>query len=184
MRISGSNLAYFIKNTTFNGFNQKYRVDTRGEVKTDYVVLDSDGKGSQLYQAYMVDLKEGVLRFAGRSINFPGGSPPPSDSSCWFDENDICTGGMRLRGLHVCLPVFTTITCYFYVLALIHCPNFSPSGVEVMYIIIVLAIILSLAIGGFIISLYVRYGTQTQYDLLYVRIIMFEVSLFFSVNYF
>ncbi|KAM6933933.1 retinal guanylyl cyclase 2 [Xenentodon cancila] len=125
MRLSGSNLAYFIKNTTFSGFNQKYKVDTRGEVKTNYVILDSDRKGSQLYQAYIVDLEAGLLRFAGRSINFPGGSPPLPDSRCWFDENTICTG-----------------------------------GVEVMYIIIVLGVILSLAIGGFVISLYVRRRLQ------------------------
>ncbi|XP_061574875.1 retinal guanylyl cyclase 2 [Cololabis saira] len=125
MRLSGSNLANFIKNTTFSGFNQKYQVDTRGEVKTNYVILDSDGKGSQLYQASTVDLEAGLLRFAGRSINFPGGSPPPPDSSCWFDETTICTG-----------------------------------GVEVMYIIIVLGVILSLAIGGFIVSLYIRRRLQ------------------------
>ncbi|XP_072247867.1 retinal guanylyl cyclase 2 [Leuresthes tenuis] len=125
VQLSGSNLAYFTKNTTFNGFNQKVEVDSSGEVQTNYIILDSEGKGSQLYQAYMVDLKSGVLRFAGRSINFPGGSPPPADSRCWFDENAICTG-----------------------------------GVEVTYIIIVLAVVLSLAVGGLIISLYVRRRLQ------------------------
>lgn len=96
MRLSGSNLAYFTRNTTFSGFNQKVRVDTGGDVMTNYVILDSSG--SQLYQTYLVDLTSGVLRFAGRSIHFPGGSPPPSDSSCWFDKNGVCTGGKR----HVC----------------------------------------------------------------------------------
>uniref|UniRef100_A0A3Q2GNU0 Guanylate cyclase n=1 Tax=Cyprinodon variegatus TaxID=28743 RepID=A0A3Q2GNU0_CYPVA len=95
MRLSGSNLAYFTKNTSFNGFNQKVQVDSSGEVKTNYVVLDSDKRSSQLYQAYYVDLKAGVLRFAGRSIHFPGGSPPTADSRCWFDKNVICTGGER-----------------------------------------------------------------------------------------
>ncbi|XP_054884667.1 retinal guanylyl cyclase 2 [Poeciliopsis prolifica] len=125
VHLSGSNLAYFSKNTSFNGFNQKVLVDTSGEVKTNYVILDCDSRSSQLYQAYIVDLKAGQLRFAGRSIHFPGGSPPTADSHCWFDENVICTG-----------------------------------GVEVSYIIIVLAVILSLAVGGLFITLYIRRRLQ------------------------
>ncbi|XP_028275848.1 retinal guanylyl cyclase 2 [Parambassis ranga] len=124
MQLSGSNIAYFTKNTSFTGFNQKVEVDTAGGIKTSYVILDTDRNG-ELYQTYLVDLTAGVLRFAGRSINFPGGSPPPSDSSCWFNEKSICTG-----------------------------------GVEVTYIIIVLAVILSLAIGGLIVSLYIRRRLQ------------------------
>ncbi|XP_047450449.1 retinal guanylyl cyclase 2 [Mugil cephalus] len=124
MQLSGSNLAYYTKNISFNGFNQKVQVDTGGKVTTNYIVLDSDNSGSQLYQTYLVDLNSGVLRFAGRSINFPGGSPPPSDSSCWFDKA-ICSG-----------------------------------GVEVTYIIVVLAVILSLAVGGITISFYIRRRIQ------------------------
>uniref|UniRef100_A0A3B4ZC34 Guanylate cyclase n=1 Tax=Stegastes partitus TaxID=144197 RepID=A0A3B4ZC34_9TELE len=105
MQLSGSNLAYFTKNTTFTGFNQKVKVDTGGEVKTNYVILDSDNRGSQLYQTYLVDLTSGKLRFAGRSINFPGGSPPPSDSSCWFDKTAICTGGTSVCCLSVILAL-------------------------------------------------------------------------------
>lgn len=93
MTLSGSNLAFFTKNITFSGFNQKVKVDVRGNVQTNYVILDTDNTGGQLYQTYMVDMVSGRLRFAGRSINFPGGSPPPSDSSCWFDKTAICTGG-------------------------------------------------------------------------------------------
>ncbi|KAM4589504.1 retinal guanylyl cyclase 2 [Fundulus diaphanus] len=125
MQLSGSNLAYFTKNTSFNGFNQKVHVDRSGEVKTNYVILDSNSRSSQLYQAYFVDLKAGELHFAGRSIHFPGGSPPTSDSRCWFDDNVICTG-----------------------------------GVEVSYIMIVLAVILSLVVGGLFITLYVRRRLQ------------------------
>uniref|UniRef100_A0A671VWB3 Guanylate cyclase n=1 Tax=Sparus aurata TaxID=8175 RepID=A0A671VWB3_SPAAU len=101
MRLSGSNLAYFTKNSTFSGFNQKVWVDTGGDVKTNYVILDTDNRGSQLYQTYLVDVTAGVLRFAGRSIHFPGGSPPPSDSSCWFEKNAICKGGERHVGVWV-----------------------------------------------------------------------------------
>uniref|UniRef100_A0A665UT27 Guanylate cyclase n=1 Tax=Echeneis naucrates TaxID=173247 RepID=A0A665UT27_ECHNA len=101
MQLSGSNLAYFTKNTTFSGFNQKVKVDTAREVKTNYVILDTDNSGSQLYQTYMVDLTSGVLRFAGRSIHFPGGSPPSPDSSCWFEKNAICSGGTIFQFLCV-----------------------------------------------------------------------------------
>nr|XP_020456040.1 retinal guanylyl cyclase 2-like [Monopterus albus] len=105
MQLSGSNLAYFTKNTTFSGFNQKVRVDTSGKVKTSYVILDTDNRGSQLYQTYLVDLTSEVLLFAGRSINFPGGTPPPSDSSCWFEKNAICTGGVEVTYIIVVLGV-------------------------------------------------------------------------------
>ncbi|XP_077964327.1 retinal guanylyl cyclase 2 [Gasterosteus aculeatus] len=125
MPLSGSNLAYFVKNTTFTGFNQKVKVNTGGEVKTNYVILDSDNRGGKLYQTYLVDLTTGSLRFAGRSIQFPGGYPPPSDSSCWFDKNVMCTG-----------------------------------GVEVIYIVVVFAVIFTLAVAGLIISLYIRRRLQ------------------------
>uniref|UniRef100_A0A3B4X7Y3 Guanylate cyclase n=1 Tax=Seriola lalandi dorsalis TaxID=1841481 RepID=A0A3B4X7Y3_SERLL len=125
MQLSGSNLAYFTKNTTFSGFNQKVKVDTAREIKTNYVILDTDNSGSQLYQTYIVDLTSGELSFAGRSINFPGGTPPPSDSKCWFEKNAICSG-----------------------------------GVEVVYIVVVLAVILTLAVGGLGISLYIRRRLQ------------------------
>lgn len=93
MKLSGSNLAFHTKNITFTGFNQNVKVDSAGEVKANYVVLDTDRGGSQLFQTYVVNTVSGKLQWAGRSISFPGGSPPPSDSRCWFDKNTICTGG-------------------------------------------------------------------------------------------
>ncbi|KAM4627243.1 retinal guanylyl cyclase 2 [Polymixia lowei] len=125
MWLSGSNLAYFTRNTTFNGFNQKIRVDTGGDGKTNYVILDSDSKESQLYSAYQVDLTSELVRFAGRSIHFPGGSPPASDSICWFDPNVICTG-----------------------------------GVEIIYVIVIFAVIFVLAAGGIGLSLFIRRRIQ------------------------
>uniref|UniRef100_A0A3P8UUH7 Guanylate cyclase n=1 Tax=Cynoglossus semilaevis TaxID=244447 RepID=A0A3P8UUH7_CYNSE len=93
VKLSGSNLAFHTKNITFTGFNQNMKVDSAGEVKANYVVLDTDRGGSQLFQTYVVNTVSGKLQWAGRSISFPGGSPPPSDSRCWFDKNTICTGG-------------------------------------------------------------------------------------------
>ncbi|XP_063349585.1 retinal guanylyl cyclase 2 [Pelmatolapia mariae] len=109
MQLSGSNLAYFKRNITFNGFNQEVKVDTSGSVKTNYIILDSDNRGSKLYQTYVVDLTSGALRFAGRSINFPGGSPPPSDSSCWFDQGIICTGGVEVTYIIIALAVIFSL---------------------------------------------------------------------------
>ncbi|KAK2846974.1 hypothetical protein Q5P01_009973 [Channa striata] len=105
VQLSGSNLAYFTKNITFTGFNQRVQVDTDGKVKTNYVVLDTNNRGSQLYQTYMVDLSTEALRFAGKSIHFPGGFPPPSDSSCWFERNRVCTGGVEVTYIIVVFSV-------------------------------------------------------------------------------
>nr|XP_057935950.1 retinal guanylyl cyclase 2 isoform X1 [Doryrhamphus excisus] len=106
MRLSGSNLAFYTKNITFSGFNQKVQVDNAGEIKTSYVILDTDNVGSQLYPTYVVDLMSGRLRFAGKSIHFPGESPPPSDSSCWFVQSALCTGGVELTYI---IAVFSVI---------------------------------------------------------------------------
>uniref|UniRef100_A0A8C7GX85 Guanylate cyclase n=1 Tax=Oncorhynchus kisutch TaxID=8019 RepID=A0A8C7GX85_ONCKI len=99
--LSGTNLAYFTRNMTFSGFNQKIQIDTEGESQTNYVILDSDGWEGQLYRSYLVDLSADMVRFAGKSIHFPGGSPPPSDSSCWFEPNIICTGGREPVSLRI-----------------------------------------------------------------------------------
>uniref|UniRef100_H3CJP6 Guanylate cyclase n=1 Tax=Tetraodon nigroviridis TaxID=99883 RepID=H3CJP6_TETNG len=125
MSLSGSNLAYFTKNIDFTGFNQNVKVDSQGQIRSSYVVLDTDSTGSHLYRTYTVDLVSQRLRFAGRSINFPGGSPPSSDSICWFDKNIICTG-----------------------------------GVEITYIVVIFAVLFALAIGGLIISLFIRRRLQ------------------------
>uniref|UniRef100_A0A9J8CFA1 Guanylate cyclase n=1 Tax=Cyprinus carpio carpio TaxID=630221 RepID=A0A9J8CFA1_CYPCA len=90
---SGSNLASFTRNITFSGFNQNIRMDAQGNGQTDYVILDTDGWGSELYRCFYVNLMLDKVLFAGTYIHFPAGSPPPSDSSCWFDPSAICTGG-------------------------------------------------------------------------------------------
>uniref|UniRef100_A0A8B9GVI2 Guanylate cyclase n=1 Tax=Astyanax mexicanus TaxID=7994 RepID=A0A8B9GVI2_ASTMX len=94
--LSGSNLALYTRNVTFTGFNQNITIDSQGEGQTNYVILDTDGWETNLYLCYLVDLGSDMVRFAGKSINYPGGSPPPADSSCWFDPNAICTGGTRI----------------------------------------------------------------------------------------
>ncbi|XP_051963706.1 retinal guanylyl cyclase 2 [Xyrauchen texanus] len=94
--LSGTNLAFFTRNMTFTGFNQNIRIDNQGNGQTNFVILDTDGWGSQLYRCFQVDMSVDMVLFAGTSIHFPGGFPPSSDSSCWFDPNAICTGGVEI----------------------------------------------------------------------------------------
>ncbi|XP_051934336.1 retinal guanylyl cyclase 2 isoform X2 [Hippocampus zosterae] len=109
MHLSGSNLAHFTKNISFNGFNQKVQVNNGGEIKTGYIILDTSHAGSRLYPTYIVDLTSGQLRFAGRSIHFPGGSPPPSDSSCWFVKSALCEPGMEVTHVIVAFAVIVAL---------------------------------------------------------------------------
>lgn len=90
---SGTNLAFYTRNLTFPGFNQNIQIDSQGDGQTNYVILDSDGWGTDLYLCYMVDIGSNMVRYAGRSIHYPGGSAPSADSSCWFNPKTICTGG-------------------------------------------------------------------------------------------
>ncbi|XP_056329816.1 retinal guanylyl cyclase 2 isoform X2 [Danio aesculapii] len=93
---SGTNLAYFTRNITFTGFNQDIQTDEQGNGQTNYVILDTEAWGTQLYRCFLVDMTSDLVLFAGRFIHFPGESPPPSDSSCWFEDNAICTGGVDI----------------------------------------------------------------------------------------
>uniref|UniRef100_A0A8C5ATX7 Guanylate cyclase n=1 Tax=Gadus morhua TaxID=8049 RepID=A0A8C5ATX7_GADMO len=114
--LSGSNLAYLTRNRTFDGFNQKVRVSADGMVTTNYVILDMDGVGSQLYSTYTLDPASGNVRFAGRNINFPGGSAPASDSLCWFDKTVTCTGGRGLGvSLSLCVYLCLPLSLWLYV---------------------------------------------------------------------
>ncbi|XP_072361836.1 retinal guanylyl cyclase 2-like [Scyliorhinus torazame] len=92
--VSGSNIAMFSRNIKFDGFNQKIWTDKNGDSFTDYVILDTDGKGTELYRTYTVDMEADLLRLTGRTINFPNGILPKTDSACWFTRGKICTGGI------------------------------------------------------------------------------------------
>ncbi|XP_017214686.1 retinal guanylyl cyclase 2 isoform X2 [Danio rerio] len=94
--LSGTNLAYFTRNITFTGFNQDIQTDEQGNGQTNYVILDTEAWGTQLYRCFLVDMTSDLVLFAGRFIHFPGESPPPSDSRCWFEDNAICTGGVDI----------------------------------------------------------------------------------------
>ncbi|XP_034778417.2 retinal guanylyl cyclase 2 isoform X1 [Acipenser ruthenus] len=94
--VTGTSLPKYIRNVTFNGFNQRIGTNVKGDGVTNYVILDSNGQSSQLYSTYVIDMSSELLGFMGRSIHFPGGAPPPADSTCWFDPYSICNGGVEL----------------------------------------------------------------------------------------
>ncbi|KAB5550641.1 hypothetical protein PHYPO_G00056140 [Pangasianodon hypophthalmus] len=118
-------LAFYTRNLTFPGFNQNIQIDSQGDGQTNYVILDSDGWGTDLYLCYLVDLGSNMVRYAGRSIHYPGGSGPSADSSCWFNPKTICTG-----------------------------------GVDIIYVIIVFAVVFVFIIGAIGISLLIRRRIQ------------------------
>ncbi|XP_067903081.1 retinal guanylyl cyclase 2-like [Heterodontus francisci] len=92
--ISGSNLAKFSKNIRFDGFNQRIWTNENGDTFTDYVILDTDGKGAELHHTYIVDMEADIIRLIGRTIHFPNEVLPKTDSACWFTRGKICTGGI------------------------------------------------------------------------------------------
>ncbi|XP_036404056.1 retinal guanylyl cyclase 2-like [Megalops cyprinoides] len=83
----------------FAGFNQPLSAGKNGEgMQVAYVVLDTDGRGSTLRATHRLEAPHtygefGGLKYLGRSIHFPGGSPT-SESNCWFSPYIACSGGM------------------------------------------------------------------------------------------
>ncbi|KAK1786362.1 hypothetical protein P4O66_018064 [Electrophorus voltai] len=108
--LSGTNLVFFTRNMTFAGFNQDIQIDTQGDVQTNYVILDTDGWGNYLYLCYLVDLASGVVQFAGKSIHYPGGSPPSPDPNCWFSPDTVCTGGVEIIYVIIVFAIVFTFT--------------------------------------------------------------------------
>ncbi|XP_067852788.1 retinal guanylyl cyclase 2-like [Heptranchias perlo] len=92
--VSGTNIAKFSKNIRFDGFNQRIWTDENGHSYTDYVILDTDSKGTELYCTHTVDMEADLIRLTGRTIHFPNGALPKTDSACWFTRGKICTGGI------------------------------------------------------------------------------------------
>ncbi|XP_073404513.1 retinal guanylyl cyclase 2-like [Dendrobates tinctorius] len=93
--ISGSNLGEYTKNLDYPGFTHMLHTDGNGNGLGSFVVLDTDGKVNQLFPTYSVETSSNLVRFLGKTIRFPGGTPPPADSSCWFDPDTVCIGGIE-----------------------------------------------------------------------------------------
>ncbi|XP_020376032.2 retinal guanylyl cyclase 2 [Rhincodon typus] len=97
--VSGMTLANSTRNITFAGFNQQIGTNDQGEGIVNYVILDTDGRSHQLVPTYTINMPMEMVQGGSSAIHFPGGSPPGADSSCWFDPDVTCTGGIELTAV-------------------------------------------------------------------------------------
>ncbi|XP_069664700.1 retinal guanylyl cyclase 2 isoform X3 [Haliaeetus albicilla] len=95
VRILGANIAEHTKNFSFPGFSHRVETDNCGKGLSNYVILDTDGRGNQLFPTHLLDMSSDSVKALGRAIHFPSGAPPKPDSSCWFDPDVLCTGGIE-----------------------------------------------------------------------------------------
>ncbi|KAL1774614.1 olfactory guanylyl cyclase GC-D [Sigmodon hispidus] len=97
---SGAHLGDHIRALDVAGFSQRIQMDEKGRRLVQYVILDTDGEGSQLVPTHILDTSTWQVQPLGKAIHFPGGSPPARDASCWFDPNTLCIRGVQpLDGL-------------------------------------------------------------------------------------
>ncbi|KAL0969980.1 hypothetical protein UPYG_G00235520 [Umbra pygmaea] len=92
--LSGGNLAQHTHHMAFHGFSHPVKTNRSGASLSDYLVLDTDGKTWDLRPTHRIDMEADMVRFLGRSIHFPRGRYPKTDSDCWFINGIICTGGV------------------------------------------------------------------------------------------
>ncbi|KAJ7418209.1 Retinal guanylyl cyclase 2 [Willisornis vidua] len=95
IRASGANIAEHTKNISFPGFSHRVETDSCGKGLSNYVILDTDGHGNQLFPTHMLDLSSDSVLSLGQAIHFPNEVPPKPDSSCWFDPDVLCTEGIE-----------------------------------------------------------------------------------------
>ncbi|NXQ39154.1 GUC2F cyclase, partial [Catharus fuscescens] len=93
VRASGADIAEHTKNFSFPGFSHQVETDGRGKGLNNYVILDTDGHGNQLFPTHLLDMSSGSVLSLGQAIHFPNEIPPKPDSSCWFDPDVLCTEG-------------------------------------------------------------------------------------------
>uniref|UniRef100_A0A8D2DXH3 Guanylate cyclase n=1 Tax=Sciurus vulgaris TaxID=55149 RepID=A0A8D2DXH3_SCIVU len=96
--LSGAHLGDHTGALDVVGFSQRIRTDKRGRRLAQYVILDTDGQGSQLVPTHILDTGTWQVQPLGKAIHFPGGTPPVHDSSCWFDPNMLCMRGVQPPG--------------------------------------------------------------------------------------
>ncbi|XP_061664802.1 retinal guanylyl cyclase 2 isoform X2 [Syngnathoides biaculeatus] len=94
--LSGGNVAQQVRNQNFEGFSHAMKSDASGNVLLDYVVLDTDGRSSELVPTHRLDMESDSVRFLGREVHFPGNSRPGRDAPCWFTASVICSAGVDL----------------------------------------------------------------------------------------
>ncbi|XP_034971274.2 retinal guanylyl cyclase 2-like [Zootoca vivipara] len=93
--VSGKTLTQHVRNLDFAGFSRRVEADSKGKPLAQYVILDTDGRGSHFFPTYLLVASSGLVQTLGRAMHFPGGSPPPADSSCWFDPDVPCIRGLE-----------------------------------------------------------------------------------------
>ncbi|KAB0402172.1 hypothetical protein E2I00_018609, partial [Balaenoptera physalus] len=91
--LSGTHLGDHTGSLDVAGFSQRIWTDEKGRRLAQYVILDTDGRGSQLVPTHILDTSTWQVQPLGRAIHSPGGTPPVRDSSCWFDLNTLCMRG-------------------------------------------------------------------------------------------
>uniref|UniRef100_A0A3B3T8G5 Guanylate cyclase n=1 Tax=Paramormyrops kingsleyae TaxID=1676925 RepID=A0A3B3T8G5_9TELE len=111
-RVSGEALARTKGGFKFSGFNQPLSAGRNG-LEARYVVLDTDGLGPAFHVTHVLEAPHthadiGGLKYLGRAIHFPGGSPS-SDSTCWFSPYITCRGGETTTGVFrvACVNLWT-----------------------------------------------------------------------------
>ncbi|KAG8522890.1 Olfactory guanylyl cyclase GC-D [Galemys pyrenaicus] len=101
--LPGAHLGDHIRTLDVAGCSQRIRTDEKGRRLAQYVILDTDGQGSQLVPTHILDTGTWQVQPLGRTIHFPGGVPPARDSKCWFDPNTLCmTGNSPFVHLPIC----------------------------------------------------------------------------------
>ncbi|XP_071619560.1 retinal guanylyl cyclase 2 isoform X2 [Heliangelus exortis] len=111
-RVSGANIAEHTKNFSFPGFSHRVETDSCGKGLSSYVILDTDGRGNQLFPTHFLDMFSDSVKSLGRVIHFPREAPPKPDSSCWFDPDVLCTGGIEPTVLILgVMLIFALVLC-------------------------------------------------------------------------
>ncbi|NXG12961.1 GUC2F cyclase, partial [Grallaria varia] len=112
IRASGANIAEHIKNFSFPGFSHRVETDNYGKGLSNYVILDTDGHGNQLFPTHVLDMSSDSVLSLGHAIHFPNDVPPKPDSSCWFDPDVLCTEGIEPAVIMLgVMLIFALILC-------------------------------------------------------------------------
>ncbi|XP_062849360.1 retinal guanylyl cyclase 2 [Trichomycterus rosablanca] len=116
--MSAASLAHHARNLEFKGFSQFIRTTNTGLAMLNYVVLDTDGVSWELRPCYRIQMDTDMVHFLGHFIHFPRLGPPKSDSSCWFTQGIICSGGVDLY--HLLIFILCVILLIFSFAAFVY----------------------------------------------------------------
>ncbi|GAB0201257.1 retinal guanylyl cyclase 1 [Grus japonensis] len=92
--VMGTSVAEHARDFRLEGFCQPFSVTEDGDVNVPYVVLDTDGKGNQLWPVYGLEPGTRGLSYRGHAVHWPHSSSPGTDAGCWFESGSICHGGV------------------------------------------------------------------------------------------